>query len=191
MYPPICHWCLQFSLFLSTSLLALCSQTATGIFFDAQVRGTGDVVNSLKIRQWVGLGREPYEWWCQVAVWRDTMTFLLFRDGGTSLALVAARGSEQTAMVQNLRWMNESVLWFASCFKPVYLSVSHRGGCFCGSTLLLMQRSCTRLLRSGFARCTACRWAPQCTSWSCWYWGWTWLWTDLWPGHRSRRKIIA
>lgn len=46
-------------------------------------------------------------------------------------------------------------------------------------------RSCTRPPRSGSARCTACRWAPRCTSWSCWYSGWTWLWTDWSPAKQQ------
>lgn len=64
------------------------------------------------------------------------------------------------------------------------LWVSHTGQCLCGSAPPSTPHSCTHLPRSGFAQCTACRWALRCTFWSCWYWGWTWLWTDWWPAHK-------
>lgn len=61
---------------------ALSSPTAIGIFsllLDARVRGTGDVVNSVKkIRRWVGRGEGGGGGGGGGGVGRDTMTFVLF-----------------------------------------------------------------------------------------------------------------
>lgn len=104
----MCHWCYIylfshysfFSIIFSrlVCLSAHSSPTAIGIFFlslDARVRGTGDVVNSLK-------SEGAWEWEEGGGVWRDTMTFLVLSDGGTSPAFSHRIDSEQTATVQNL-----------------------------------------------------------------------------------------
>lgn len=120
-----------------------------------------------------------WHWWCKQlqnqedvesekgggvggGVWHDTVTFLVFKNGGTSPGCSHRGDSEEE---------DKRVHDFS------HLTPAHCAWIRC-SLSFLTPRSCTRLPRSGFARCTACRWALRCTFWSCWYLGWTWLWTD-------------
>lgn len=123
--------------------------------------------------------------------WHDDL-FLFSKMEAPVLLFSHRMESQQTATVQNLNGWMSLFLLFISCFKPASAGQSHRRVFVCKRSwawaLLPMRRSCTRLPRSGFARCTAYRWAPRCTSWSCWYLGWTWLWTDWWPAHRDSWK---
>lgn len=137
----------------------------------------------LKIRRWVGVGKRAL--WMVVSAscltWHgDLSCFQRWRHQSCFGHRVE---SQQTATVQNLNGWMSLFCCCLLCFKPASASQSHRRVFLCRRSLALlsMRRSCTRLPRSGFVRCTACRWALRCTSWSCWYWGWTWLWTDWWP----------
>lgn len=106
-------------------------------------------------------------------VWRDTVIFLVFKNGGTSPAFSHRGDSEEE---------DKQVHDF--CHLP-----AHCAWIRC-SLSFLTPRSCTRLPRSDFAQCTACRWALRCTFWSCWYLGWTWLWTDWWPARNQMKHNL-
>lgn len=84
----------------------------------------------LKIRRWVGLGGGPYGW-CQLAVWCDTMTILVFKDGRHQSCFSHRTGSRQAATVQNL---NEWMSLFCCLFYVLnlYLPVSLTGECLYG-----------------------------------------------------------
>lgn len=91
-------------------------------------------------------------------LWRDAVIFLIFKNGGTSPAFNHRIDSEQED--EQVHFL---LLTPETC-QPTVLEYR----CSLG---FLMPRSCTRPPRSGFARCTACRWALRCTFWSCWYSG--------------------
>lgn len=167
-----CHWCLVlFCLDSSPPPSALSSPTTRGIFFFDVCRTSA------------------WHWWCckqfknqdemgllgGVSRRSDMTRWRLFRDGGTSPALVTAQDHSRHDSPEPT-WVIGTGLWFVSgLFQShswVCLEVLPR------SAPPPTPRSCTRQPRSGSARCTAYRWAPRCISWSCWYWGWTWLWTD-------------
>lgn len=106
-------------------------------------------------------------------VWRDMVIYLVFKNGGTSPAFSCRLDSEQEDERVHFLLLSPETWW----------PTVHEYKC---SLSLPMPHSCTRPQRSGFAQCTACRWALRCTFWSCWYLGWTWLWTDWWPTHATK-----
>ena len=179
-------------------------KTAIGLFlflsFDAQVRGTGDVVNSLKSEGGWGAGSRAL--WVVASAGcltgHDERSCCLSLKMEAPVLLYSPCGVTADSDSPKPKWMNEPVLllWLFFHVLNLYLPVSHTGECLCGGGPMaqLLRLGDVAVLvcrRLAPARCTACRWAPQCTSernWSCWYWGWTWLWTDWWPARTKGRE---
>lgn len=144
--------------FQQISLSDLSFPTARGMFFltlDAQVRGTGDAVNSLFFKPESGrrLNRGAF-FFKRVVVWAGCQAGhdvigVFFGDGGTSPAFTAA--------LRNPNQMNEFVLWFVHRFETCLVGESLCGDAPFFSAPRPTLRSCTRRPTSGFARCTACR----------------------------------
>lgn len=103
-------------------LSTLSSPTAIGIFFlllDARVRGTGDVVNSLKSEGGWEMGGG---WWC--LTWHDDLScFQWWRHQSCFKSPHRIRADSDSPKPKR---MNESVLLLLSRFKPAPAGWPHR-----------------------------------------------------------------
>ena len=115
-------------------------KTAIGLFlflsFDAQVRGTGDVVNSLKSEGGWGAGSRAL--WVVASAGcltgHDERSCCLSFKMEAPVLLYSPCGVTADSDSPKPKWMNEPVLllWLFFHVFNLYLPVSHTGECLCG-----------------------------------------------------------
>lgn len=157
--------------------------TAHSLFFHSSlfpVKSTKNVLSALHTDSYRHFHwrNGAWHWWCKqhkirkgvrrcrvsVAVWGDL--FCLFPRWRHIVLLHPSlpMGARETATAR--KYMKKNGL----CRSLLNLRLVGVGGLIHHYSSI-MPHSCTRLQSSGSAQCTACQWAPRCTSWSCWYWG--------------------